>query len=138
MVYVSYASIIADDIESLCRFYASVLGLPELTEQATDIYRALDGGGGLTLAFSATAVYDMLGIAEYRPAKGTRQYLTFEVDSDADVDKRSKLAVNHGARTLHESYVTSYDTYQAVLADPEANVFRINHSRVASKREPTL
>jgi len=128
MPFVSYASVIADDIVALSAFYSAVLGFP-FVEDATDIYRGLDAGRGLVLAFSAPAVYDLLGMTSYRPVSGTRQYLTFELDSDDEVDERSELALLNGATVLHGAYETSYGAYQVVLADPEGNVFRLNHAR---------
>ena len=37
------------------------------------------------------------------------------------------VAVEHGAALVKPAYRTYYDWYQAVLLDPEQNVFRINH-----------
>lgn len=124
---VSYASVIADDIVGLCAFYGELLGLEEV-EGATDIYRGLMSDNGVTLAFSATAVYDLLGIASYAGATGTRQYLTFELASDDEIDATTERAVALGAKLLHGPYVTVYAAYQSVLADPEGNVFRLNHA----------
>jgi predicted enzyme related to lactoylglutathione lyase len=125
-VTVSYASIIADDIEALCRFYGRLLDLDEVPG-ATDIYRGLRAGNDVVLAFSAPVVYGLLGLDAYTPASGTRQYLTFEVGSSAAVEGLAARAVELGGALLHEPYTTSYAAYQAVLADPEGNVFRLNH-----------
>lgn len=124
---VSYASIIADDIDALCAFYGAILDLPEV-DNASAIYRGLTSGNGVVLAFSAPAVNGMLGIDEYRNPTGTRQYLTFELATDEAVELVAGRAVARGARVLRQPYVTGYHAYQAVLADPEGNVFRLNHS----------
>jgi predicted enzyme related to lactoylglutathione lyase len=129
-VTVSYASIIADDIVGLCRFYGSLLGLEEVPG-ATEIYCGLRSGNDVVLAFSAPAVYGLLGLDAYTPSSGTRQYLTFEVGSPAAVDGLAASAVGLGGTVLHEPYTTSYAAYQAVLADPEGNVFRLNHDPTA-------
>ena len=81
----------------------------------------------MVLGFSPPDVYELLKMEAWRDAKGTKQYLTFEVESDAEVDRRSDVALNRGAELLHEPYETYYGSWQSVLADPEGNVFRINH-----------
>lgn len=127
-ISISFASYIAEDIEALSAFYAEVFDLSEVTELRSEIFRGLDMGG-LTLGFSAPVVYEMLSIEKWADATGTRQYLTFEVGSDVEVVQRTTAAVGHGASLQHEPYETYYGTYQSVLADPEGNVFRINHNR---------
>lgn len=124
----SLASIITDDIVGLSEFYAGVFGLDEVMELRSDIFRGLDVDG-VTLGFSTPVVYEMLGIQEWQPASGTTQYLTFEVADDDAVTSRTAVAVDAGARLLHEPYETYYGAYQSVLADPAGNVFRINHFR---------
>jgi uncharacterized glyoxalase superfamily protein PhnB len=71
----------------------------------------------------------MLHIEEWADAKGTTQYLTFELPSDDEVTMATDRAIAHGARLLHEPYETYYNAWQSVLADPDGNVFRINHFR---------
>ena len=137
MVSISYASIIADDIETLAKFYATTFALPELVEHATVSYRALDAGGGLVLAFSSPAAYHLLMMDGYRDARGTKQFLTFEADGDDEVDGYTAAAVTNGAQVLHPPYVTSYGSYQAVLADPEGNAFRLNRRRPATSHKET-
>jgi catechol 2,3-dioxygenase-like lactoylglutathione lyase family enzyme len=124
----SLASIVTEDIVSLAAFYAAVFDLPEVVELRSDIFRGLDVGG-VTLGFSTPVVYELLAMQDWADARGTRQYLTFEVPKDEEVDRRVELALAHGARLLHPSYETYYGAYQAVLADPDGNVFRINHFR---------
>lgn len=125
---ISLASIIAADIEGLSAFYAEVFGLPEVTELRSEIFVGLDIGG-TTLGFSPPVVYGMLGIQDWAPATGTKQYLTFEADTDEHVDALTAAAVAKGAHLLHPPYETYYGAWQSVLADPEANPFRINHFR---------
>lgn len=129
-VSLSFASIISDDIESAAAFYATVFDLAEVEELHSDIFRGLDVSG-VTLGFSAPVVYEMLGIEAWADPSGTSQYLTFEVDDDDGVRQRTELAVEHGATILHEPYETYYGAFQAVLSDPDGNVFRINHLRPA-------
>ncbi|PYD84206.1 glyoxalase, partial [Pseudomonas syringae pv. pisi] len=41
-------------------------------------------------------------------------------------DRLVPVAVAQGAKLIKEPYLTYYNWYQAVLLDPEHNVFRIN------------
>ena len=122
---ISLASYIADDFVALFEFYSTTFDLPEVVELRSDIFRGADASG-VTIGFSAPVVYEMLGIDEWRDARGTTQYLTFEVGSADEVTEKTELAVANGARLLHEPYETYYGAFQSVLADPEGNVFRIN------------
>ncbi len=127
-VSVSLASYISDDIENLAGFYADVFGLPEVRELRSEIFRGLDANG-VTIGFSTPVVYEMLGMDDWSDATGTKQYLTFEVATDNDVIDHTEAAVALGAKLLHEPYETYYGAFQSVLADPEGNVFRVNHFR---------
>jgi len=127
-VSISLASVITDDIVGLSGFYADTFGFPEVEELRSDIFRGLDVDG-VTLGFSAPIVYVMLHIEAWAQATGTKQYLTFEVADDEAVASTTATALANGATLLHEPYETYYNAYQAVLADPERNVFRINHFR---------
>ena len=128
VVSLSIASVVADDIVALSAFYADVFDLEEVVEHRSEIFRGLDLAG-VVLGFSPAEVYELLKIEDWRDARGTKQYLTFEVAADAEVDCRSELAVASGARLMHKPYETYYGSWQSVLADPEGNVFRINHFR---------
>jgi catechol 2,3-dioxygenase-like lactoylglutathione lyase family enzyme len=127
-VSLSLASIVSDDIVGLSTFYAEVFDLAEVEELRSDIFRGLDLAG-VTLGFSTPVVYELLKIEPWREAKGTKQYLTFEAEDDAGVDRLVARAVERGAQLLHEPYETYYGAWQAVLADPDGNVFRINRFR---------
>ena len=126
---ISYASILAEDIVALSGFYRDTLDLPEIVDDATDIFRGLDTGTGTILAFSGHAVYGLRNIEDRRVTSGTKQYITFELDTDAEVERVMQLAVDNGATLIKSPYETIYNSYQVVLADPEDNVFRLNHSR---------
>ncbi|MEN9506484.1 MAG: hypothetical protein RI958_2410 [Actinomycetota bacterium] len=127
-VSISLASYISDDFVGLFEFYSTTFDLPEVTELHSEIFRGADVSG-LTLGFSAPVVYEMLHIEEWADPKGTSQYLTFELESDEAVSAATERAVANGARLLHEPYETYYGAWQSVLADPDGNVFRINHFR---------
>lgn len=127
-VSISLASFISADFVGLFEFYSTTFDLPEVEALHSDIFRGADVGG-LTLGFSAPVVYQMLHIDEWADAKGTTQYLTFELPSDEEVTAATDRAIANGARLLHEPYETYYNAWQSVLADPDGNVFRINHFR---------
>ncbi len=127
-VRISLASYVCDDFVGLFDFYTTVFDLPEVVELRSDIFRGADVDG-VTLGFSAPVVYEMLNMSEWAESKGTKQYLTFEVESDADLLDRTDRAVASGARLLHDPYETYYGAFQSVLCDPDGNVFRINHFR---------
>lgn len=125
---ISLASIVTDDIVGLSDFYAATFGWAEVMELRSDIFRGLDVGG-VTLGFSTPVVYELLHIEPWADATGTKQYLTFEMPDDDAVDAATATAVANGAELLHDPYETYYGAYQSVLADPDRNVFRINHFR---------
>ena len=127
-VSISLASYISEDFVALFEFYSTTFDLPEVVELHSDIFRGADVSG-LTLGFSAPVVYEMLHIEEWADPKGTSQYLTFELESDEAVTAATERAVANGARLLHDPYETYYGAWQSVLADPDGNVFRINHFR---------
>jgi uncharacterized glyoxalase superfamily protein PhnB len=127
-VGISLASFISADFVDLFQFYSSTFDLPEVEALRSDIFRGADADG-VTIGFSAPVVYQMLNIEAWADATGTRQYLTFECASDAEVDRRTATAVSLGATLLHDPYETYYGAWQSVLGDPDGNVFRINHFR---------
>jgi predicted lactoylglutathione lyase len=53
--------------------------------------------------------------------------LNIDVDSKEEVDEYVPKALTSGATLIKEPYTTYYNWYQAVMLDPEGNVFRINH-----------
>lgn len=127
-VGISLASFVSADFVGLFEFYSSTFDLPEVVELRSEIFRGADASG-VTIGFSATVVYEMLHIQEWANPQGTSQYLTFECESDDAVTAATNRAVANGARLLHDPYETYYGAYQSVLADPDGNVFRINHFR---------
>lgn len=125
-IKISVASFISEKFVELFEYYRELFDLIEIPEMHTDIFRGADLDG-VMLGFSDAVVYDMLHIPEWRDYSGTNQYLTFECDSDDEVGELTKKGVELGGRVLHEPYRTYYGAWQSVLADPQNNVFRINH-----------
>ena len=86
---------------------------------------------GVTLGFSAPVVYEMLHIDEWADATGHHAVPHVR---GARATTRSTRRDRQGRRPtapalLHEPYETYYGAFQSVLADPDGNVFRINHFR---------
>lgn len=127
----AYANIFADDIDAMAAFYSKLLGFPVLEGHASPIYRCLDAGGGLEFGFNAPLAYDLLGVADRKPAdkRSISAYFTFEVGSAAEVDELAAMVPSLGGRVVKQPYDTYYNARQVVLEDPEGNVFRINHRK---------
>ena len=125
-VSLSYVNLVSEDIVSLSRFYSDLFDLEELPDFRSEMYVALDLDG-VMFGFSPPEVYDLLNIVPWRDGKGATQFMTFEVNSTTTVERLTSLAVEMGAQMLREPYNTSYGSRQAVLADPDGNVFRINY-----------
>jgi len=121
----SYVNIFAKDIVKLSGFYRDVFGFQEIPAIRSPIFVGLRTGP-TCLGFNAQDAYDLLNLSDYAKPTGVKFLLNFDVDSQADVDRMTPLAVNRGARLIKEPYRTYYDWYQSVLLDPEENVFRIN------------
>jgi uncharacterized glyoxalase superfamily protein PhnB len=128
--YLSFASVITDDIEELSGFYRAVFDLIEVAELRSDHFRGLRMGDTI-LGFSSPHAYELLNLVPPQSTSGTTQFLTFEVDSDKSVDLMTAGAVAEGARCIKEPARTYYGAWQSVLADPAGNVFRINHLDLA-------
>ena len=128
---IAYVNLFARDIVSLAAFYADLFGFPEITASRSPIYRCLDAGG-IELGFNAGDAYDLLSLADRRPLYGGMPsplgcYFTLEVQSEAAVDELAARCAALGGRICKPPYVTYYNSRQAVLADPEDNIFRINY-----------
>ena len=57
---------------------------------------------------------------------GMKFFLNFNTRSMAEVDRLVARAVKRRAKLIKGPYRTYYNWYQAVLSDPEGNLFRIN------------
>jgi uncharacterized glyoxalase superfamily protein PhnB len=121
----SYVNVFARDVVALSGFYADLFGFTEIESIRSPIFRGLDTGKS-ALGFNALDAYELLGLAEFSETRGVKFLLNIDVASQTDVDRLVPLAVAAGARLVKAPYRTYYDWYQAVLLDPEGNVFRIN------------
>jgi len=125
MAHLSYVNVFAKDVVALSGFYQRVFGFPEIEAIRSPIFRGLDTGKS-SLGFNALDAYELLHLSDYADTKGIKFLLNIDVDSREDVDRMVPVAVEGGATLIKPPYVTYYNWYQAVLLDPEGNVFRIN------------
>jgi len=132
MVTLNIVNVFAEDIVGLSKFYRDVFGFKEIRKYRSPIFRLLDAGK-TALGFNAPAAYDLLELRAYKKTAGVKIFINFEARSKRDVDERVAKALKKGARLIKTPYVTNYNFYQAVLFDPEGNVFRVN--RVLPKRK---
>ena len=112
------------DLDGIVSFYADLFGLKERAEQRSPIYCALDAGGA-DIGFNAAEAYGLLNLDPEQPT-GTSFMLTFDVGARSEIARLVGLAQERGAMLVKPAYDTSYGARQAVLRDPEGNVFRIN------------
>ncbi len=128
MAHLSYVNVFAKDIVALSGFYRTVFGFEEIEAIRSPIFRGLSTGRS-HLGFNALAAYELLHLAEHSETSGVKFLLNIDVESEAEVDARVPVALAAGATLVKPPYLTYYDWYQAVLLDPEGNVFRINFMR---------
>lgn len=129
MIVAADVNLFCRDPEALMRFYRDLLGLPERVEARSPIYRALRLGEA-ELGFNATDAYALLNLADREPAaveRGVRAYATFAVAEESAVDALAARVPDLGGRVVKAPCRTYYGAWQSVLADPEDNVFRLNH-----------
>lgn len=128
-VRLAYVNLFARDIEALSGFYVALFGFAEIVGHRSPIYRCIDAGG-IELGFNAGKAYELLELTRRKPGASpapVTAYFTFEVASVAAVDQLAERAVALGGAVVKPAYTTYYNAHQAVLTDPEHNVFRINH-----------
>jgi predicted enzyme related to lactoylglutathione lyase len=121
----SWSNLFVADLETLPAFYMGVFGFEEIPEMSNPYFRGL-ATGRTAIGFMSPAVYGVLQLDEFAGSDGVRSLLNFEVESTDEVDRLVGVAAEHGAKLVKDAAMTSYGWYQAVLLDPEGNVFRIN------------
>jgi predicted enzyme related to lactoylglutathione lyase len=124
--HLSYVNVFAKDIVALSQFYMDVFGFVEIEKIRSPIFRGLDTGKS-SLGFNAQDAYGLLKLDEFSQTAGVKFLLNIDVASVTEVDQMVPKAVSLGAKLIKAPYKTYYNWYQAVLLDPEGNVFRINH-----------
>ena len=122
----NYVNLFVCNLDDLPTFYSSVFGFREIESLRNAVFVALDAGGA-AIGFMAPEVYGVLGLEHKRETAGSAFLLNIEVESTGRVDELVTSATAAGARLVKDPATTGYGWYQAVLEDPEGNVFRINH-----------
>ncbi|RKP53693.1 VOC family protein [Pararobbsia silviterrae] len=126
MAHLSYVNVFARDIVALSGFYQDVFGFAEVESIRSPIFRGIDAGR-TCIGFNAHDAYALLHLDDHADTRGVKFLLNIDVDQQADVDRLVPIAEANGATLIKPPYLTYYNWYQAVLLDPEGNVFRINH-----------
>jgi predicted enzyme related to lactoylglutathione lyase len=121
----SWVNVFARDVDALSTFYMDVFGFSEIHEVRNSVFRGVATGRS-ALGFMAPDVYGILNLHGHERDDGIKALLNFDVPSVEEVDRLGPLAVARGATLVKPASMTSYGWYQAVLLDPESNVFRIN------------
>ncbi|CAM3466517.1 glyoxalase [Pseudomonas floridensis] len=121
----SYVNVFAQDIVRLSTFYSNLFGFREIEAIRSPIFRGLDTGK-TCIGFNAPDAYELLGLDAFAGSSGCKFLLNIDVAGRTEVDRLVPLAVEQGATLIKAPYLTYYNWYQAVLLDPEQNVFRIN------------
>ncbi len=121
-------NLLCRDVAAQFDFYRALLALPEAQQARSPIYRALETPD-FQFGFNADPAYDLLGMGGRRPAADaaptTIAYATFMVDTPAMVDTAAARTRDLGGQVLMGPFATYYGQWQAVLADPEGNAFRV-------------
>jgi uncharacterized glyoxalase superfamily protein PhnB len=120
-------NVFAGDIAALSHFYKDLFGFAEILSRRTEIYRVLVAGE-IELGFNSYAAYDLLELADRRAStvRPTTVYCTFDLSQEASLEEVVSRAVALGAKVVKQIYRTHYNSEQAVLEDPEMNIFRVN------------
>ncbi|MFC0204632.1 VOC family protein [Novosphingobium soli] len=119
-----YVTFLARDVAALAQFYVDALGLEEVLASRDERYREVRGGGCM-IGFATQAVRPFIKLPEIEPV-GTRAIVTFDVGTVAQVAVMAARAVAQGATLVREGQDTFFGQHQAVLSDPEGNVFRLS------------
>ena len=123
-----FVNLFCRDIDRQLDFYRSLLGLAELAHSRSPIYRAL-GAEGFQFGFHAAPAYGLLALGDrVAPAGGlapVSAYPTFMLADGAAVDQASTRVPTLGGRVIKGPFATYYGQWQAVLEDPEGQVFRV-------------
>ncbi|WP_404993952.1 VOC family protein [Cupriavidus pauculus] len=121
-------NLLCRDIDAQFEFYRSLLDLPEAAQSRSPIYCALETAD-FQFGFNAAPAYALLGIGERQPAHDARlpvvAYATFMVDTPAGVDAAAAYVARSPGDVIKPPFATYYGQWQAVLQDPEGNVFRV-------------
>jgi uncharacterized glyoxalase superfamily protein PhnB len=122
-VKLTYINFLARDVAALATFYVAGLGLEEVLASRDERYREVSAGGCM-IGIATESVRPYINLPE-EPAIGTRSLLSFDVGTVAAVAPAIEQAVAAGAELVRPAIDTPYGQHQAVLRDPEGNIFRL-------------
>ena len=105
--------------------YTRLIGAEEDKKLRTPIFRRVRTSKSF-FGFNALEAYELLNLKDQANTTGSKFFLNFNARSMAEVDGLVARAVKRGAKLIKGPYRTYYHWYQAVLSDPEGNLFRIN------------
>ena len=125
MTTMTYVNIFTKDIKKLSKFYIDVFGFEEDREFRSPIFRGVRTSKSF-FGFNALEAYGLLNLEDQANTTGMKFFLNFNTRSMREVDRLVARAVKRGAKLIKGPYRTYYNWYQAVLSDPEGNLFRIN------------
>ena len=124
-----YFSIFCNDMSAQLAFYLALLRVPEAAMHRSPIYRCIEASS-FELGFHAAPAYSLLGVSDRMPITDqispVTSYATFMLDTCAEVDELAAKVIGLGGRIIKAPYATYYSQWQAVLADPEHNMFRLS------------
>lgn len=124
-----YYSLFCTSIHDQLAFYIELLGMPEGVAHRSPIYRCIQAPN-FEFGFHAAPAYALLGVADRAPAplqtSPVTSYATFMLGNCPEVDALSLKAAALGGCIIKPPYPTYYGQWQAVLADPENNMFRLS------------
>ena len=124
-----YYSLFCQDMNAQLSYYLLLLGMPEAVTHRSPIYRCIQATT-FEFGFHAAPAYALLGVADRAPAlhqaSPVKAYATFMLGSCIEVDVLSTKAAALGGRIVKAPYPTYYGQWQAVLLDPENNMFRLS------------
>jgi len=125
MTTMTYVNIFTKDIKKLSKFYMDVFDFKEDKRFSNDIFRGIRTSKTF-IGFNALEAYELLELQDRANTTGAKFFLNFNTRSMAEVDRLVSRAEKRGAKIVKGPYRTYYNWYQAVLSDPEDNLFRIN------------
>jgi predicted enzyme related to lactoylglutathione lyase len=122
------------DVHLFCRdpvallgFYAALFDAAEDEAARSPTHCALRIGTA-ELGFTRTDSAALLGLAACLPGDdGIRAFATFEMTEEHEVGRLAARAVELGGRVVSAPHRTWYCSWQLVAADPEGNLFRVDH-----------
>lgn len=126
------------DVDRQFDFYQRLLGLREIAEASSPIYRVLTDGV-LQIGFNGLRAYELMDL-QSRQRDGARDFavtslLTFVVDNPVTVDDVAQKVTDCGGLIVKGPFPTYYSHWQLVASDPEGNVLRLTCPKLPPSAE---